>query len=229
MTFAGAIRKTTILAAWTGVCAVWIWRGLTQHPAPNTKTMFEVLLVLSALAPFGLVALSIWRKSLSPFTAPMYAMLQGVFFGFICVALEQRFEGVAMQVFCLTFAICIALASGYRAGFIRPSDSFNMKFVFSLTGVVLYFAAAVLLPFIGIRIFPVIFHGKGLVFSAIVVIIAALTFISAFDMASKNAEQKHPLYMEWHAALGLSISLVWLYLEGLRLFIRNRVPNESHQ
>jgi uncharacterized YccA/Bax inhibitor family protein len=227
MTFAGSIRKTTILAAWTGICAVWIWKALTQNPDPNTKSMFQCLLVFSALAPFGLVALSLWRKTLSPFTAPVYAMLQGVFFGFVCVALERRFEGLPMQVFCLTFAICIALANGYRIGFIRPSDPFRMKFLFSLLGVAFYFAAALLLPHVGIRIFPVILHGRGLEFSAFVIIIAAVTFVSAFDLAAKNAEQKYPLYMEWHAALGLSISLVWLYLEGLRIFIKNRVPNES--
>jgi uncharacterized YccA/Bax inhibitor family protein len=232
MTFYGAIRKTTILALWTSVCAVWIWNSLGQPQgtaAPYPEKLFLFLLLLSALTPFALVGLSLWRKTLSQYTAPLYAMLQGVFFGFVAVALQQRFSNVVMQVFCLTFAVCITLAAAYRFALIRHSDVFNKKLLVALSGVGLYLAIAVLLPFIGVRIFPLILRGPGAAFSGVIVIFAATTFIAQFDLASKSAEQNHPEYMEWHAAFGLIISMVWLYLEGLRIFVKNRVPNEAHQ
>jgi uncharacterized YccA/Bax inhibitor family protein len=230
MTFAGALRKTTILAMWTGVCAVWIWNTLSQpHPPPaSTKAIFLGLMVLSVVAPFAMVWLSLWRKTLSPFTAPVYAMLQGVFFGFVSVALEPRFHGVVMQILCLTFFVCLALAYAYRFALIRPADHFNKKLVFALLGAASYIALAALLPRIGLQVFPLVTRGPGAAFSGALVIVAAVTFISVYDETAKSAEQNHPEYMEWHAALGLIMSMIWLYLEGLRLFIRGRVPNESH-
>lgn len=231
MTFAGALRKTVILAICTSVCAVWLWKSLSE---PHGLLLFPrspyiALILLFVLVPLGLVGLSLWRKTLSRFTAPIYAMLQGVYFGFVAVVLEPRFHGVVMQIFCLTFTVCIALAFVYRFGLIRAADAFYKKLAYAVLGVVLYFAAAWLLPFIGVNVFPLILKGRGAALSGIIVIIAATTFISGYDIASKSAELNHPEYMEWHAAFGLIISMVWLYAEGLRIFFKDRVPNESPQ
>jgi uncharacterized YccA/Bax inhibitor family protein len=232
MSFNGAIRKTAILTLWTGICAVWIWNALSETRAPvpqYQETLFLILLAVSGVLPFVLVALSIWRKTLSPFLAPIYSMLQGVFLGFIAFAAESRFNGIAMQAFCLSFVLCIVYAAAYRFEYLRPSDKFNRKILFALLAAAVYFALAMALPFIGIRIFPAVLYGTGLAFSGLIVIVGGITFISTYDLACKSAQQNYPEYMEWHAAFGLIISMVWLYLEGLRVFIKDRVPNEAAQ
>jgi uncharacterized YccA/Bax inhibitor family protein len=231
MTFSGVVRKAIILSVWTIVCAVSIWKALLQNAAANPfdEKFFLVLLGFSGFAPFAIVVISIWNKPISHITAPIYAILQGVFFGFIAVGLEPRFPGVAMQAISLSCCTCIALGCSYDFGFVRVSDHFNKKFVFAVAGSALYLGVAILLSRAGFKVLPVVLHGRGAAFCALVAIIAGITFIHGYDLAAKSAEENHPEYMEWHAALGLILSLVWLYLEGLRIFFKDRVPNEANK
>jgi uncharacterized YccA/Bax inhibitor family protein len=230
MTFSGVVRKTIILSVWTIVCAVSIWKALLQNAAANPfdAKFFLILLGFSGFAPFAIVVISIWNKPISHITAPIYAILQGVFLGFVGVGLEPRFPGVAMQAFCLSCCTCIALGCSYDFGLVRVTDHYNKKLAFALAGSVLYLGVAVLLEHAGFKVLPIVLHGRGAAFCAIVAIIAGITFIHGYDLAAKSAEQNHPEYMEWHAALGLILSLVWLYLEGLRIFFKDRVPNVAN-
>jgi uncharacterized YccA/Bax inhibitor family protein len=231
-TLAGALQKGTLLTLCTAAVSLWIWNALTHVNHSSGSATFEVrllhvVLVISALTPFALVGLSLWRKSLSPYTAPAYATLQGAFFGFFAVACEHRFPGVVMQSICLSCAVCFTLGLAYLNGFVATSTPFRRKVLVALSGVPIYFVAAFLLTNLGLNVLPIVLHGRGAAISGIVAIIAASTFVSVFDLAASNTALDHPAYMEWHAALGLVVSLVWLYMEGLRLFIKDRIPSHS--
>jgi uncharacterized YccA/Bax inhibitor family protein len=116
------------------------------------------------------------------------------------------------------------LTVAYLNGFVTDSTPFNRKVLFALAGIPVYFAAAYLLTNLGLNFLPVVLHGRGAAYCGIVAIVAAATFVSVFDLAARNTSLDHPAYMEWHTALGLVVSLAWLYLEGLRLFVKDRIP-----
>jgi uncharacterized YccA/Bax inhibitor family protein len=227
MRFSGVARKTILLAVWTIVPAVAVWKFLQQGASANPfdAEFYLALLAMAATGPFTLLIISIWKKPAAPITAPLYAVFQGLFLGFFSVPLERSSPGVAMQAICITCCTCIVLACCYQFGLVRASDQFTKKIRFVPAGAAVYLVIAFLLSRYGLTIFPIVLHGRGAGICVLVAVFGSTTLISGYDLAAKAAEQNHPEYMEWYAALGLILSLVWLYLEGIRFFFKGRIPN----
>ena len=168
----------------------------------------------------GLVValITVFKKQWSPVTAPAYALLEGLFIGAFSAMMEARFPGIVLQAVGLTFGTLASLLVAYRSGLIRVTENFKLGVVAATGGIALLYLVDIAMGFFGHSVGFI--HQSSLLgigFSVVVVIIAALNLVFDFDFIERGVEQGAPKYMEWFAAFGLMVTLVWLYLEILRL------------
>src|SRR5690606_3216413 len=136
----------------------------------------------------------------------------------ISAMFNHMYDGIVMQAVLLTFGTLFAMLFAYRSGMIRATEKFKLGVAAATGGVFLVYMASIVLGFFGINI-PMI-HESGLVgigFSLVVVVIAALNLVMDFDFIETGVDKGAPKYMEWYGAFGLMVTLVWLYIEFLRL------------
>lgn len=207
MTVSGTINKTIMLflillvgasVSWYQPSQLFIWGG--------------------AIGGFVVAMVTIFKKEWSPFTAPLYAGLEGLFLGAISVMYEAAYSGIVYNAILLTLGVFAAMLLAYRSGLIEVTKKFRTGVVAATGGIFLVYLASIILSFFGIEISLI--HGTGMMgigFSLIIVGVAALNLALDFDMIEKGAEAKAPGYFEWYTSFGLMITLVWLYIEILRL------------
>lgn len=220
MTIQGTVNKSFLLLACVLLTAGYTWNLYfrTSDPAQVTPWMIG-----GALGGFILALITVFKQSWAPVTAPIYSLLEGLFIGGISVLAEAQYPGIVIQAVGLTFGTCLALLVAYKSGLVRATENFKLGVVAATGGIALVYLVSIVLGFFGVNI-PYI-HGNGLIgigFSIFVVIIAALNLVLDFDFIEKGASQKLPRYMEWYAAFGLMVTLVWLYIEFLRLLMKLR-------
>jgi uncharacterized YccA/Bax inhibitor family protein len=165
-----------------------------------------------------------FKRDWAPFTAPVYAILQGLFIGGFSLIMEQRFPGLVLQAVMLTFGVMFALLAAYQSRIIRPSQTFKSVIVGATFGImVVYLVSMVLQLFFHTGISMINDSGPiGILFSLVVVGIAALNLVLDFDFIENGVASGAPKWMEWYAAFGLTVTLVWLYIEVLRLLAKMR-------
>jgi uncharacterized YccA/Bax inhibitor family protein len=154
-------------------------------------------------------------------TTPAYAAIEGLFLGTLSSLFELQYPGIVINAVSLTFAVLAALLAAYSSGWIRPSENFKLGIAAATGGIFIVYMVSMGLSFFGKSI-PLI-HESGLVgigFSLFVVTIAALNLVLDFDFIETGVERGAPKYMEWYGAFGLLVTLVWLYLEILRLLAK---------
>jgi uncharacterized YccA/Bax inhibitor family protein len=214
MTLQGTVNKTGFLLLLVIASASYTWSlFLEQRIAEMTMWM-----VGGAIAGFIAAMVTVFKKEWAPVTASIYALAQGLFLGALSATMEARFEGIVIQAVALTFGTAGCLLIAYKSGYIKATENFKLGVFAATGGVGLIYLATMILGFFGIQI-PYI-HDSGLIgigFSLAVVIIAALNLVLDFDFIEKGAEQGAPKFMEWYAAFGLMVTLIWLYVEILRL------------
>ena len=171
-----------------------------------------------AIGGFVLALITTFKKEWSPVTAPMYALVEGFFLGAISAVFEARFPGIVFQAVLLTFGTLFALLAAYRSGLIKVTENFKLGVVAATGGIALLYLASFVLSFFNINV-PVIHEASwlGIAFSLFVVVVAALNLVLDFDFIETGAAARAPKYMEWYGAFGLMVTLVWLYVEFLRL------------
>ena len=177
----------------------------------------------SAIGGFVLALITVFKKTAAPITAPLYALVEGVFLGVLSAMFEILYPGIVFQAVTLTFGTLLALLLAYKTGFIKATENFKLGVIAATGGIAIIYLATFVLGFFGINI-PFI-HGSGtfgIAFSVFVVIIAALNLVLDFDFIESGAERGAPSYMEWYAAFGLLVTLIWLYIEILRLLSKLR-------
>ncbi|HEY7160459.1 MAG TPA: Bax inhibitor-1/YccA family protein, partial [Acidobacteriota bacterium] len=146
------------------------------------------------------------------------AALEGLFLGGISAFYEARFHGIVIQAVVLTFGTAFALLMAYKSRLIQATQNFKLGVAAATGGIFLLYMASFILGFFGINIGFIHSNGVfGIVFSLVVVVIAALNLVIDFDFIEQGAEHGAPKFMEWYGAFGLMVTLVWLYLEILRL------------
>jgi uncharacterized YccA/Bax inhibitor family protein len=151
-------------------------------------------------------------------TAPIYALLEGLMLGGFSAFIDLRYPGIAMQAVSLTFGTLFVLLFAYRSGLIQVTQKFRMGVVAATGGIMVFYLLEMVLGFFGFQFTSI--NGNGLVgigFSLIVVGIAALNLVLDFDFIEQGVKAGAPKYMEWYGAFGIMVTLVWLYLEILRL------------
>jgi uncharacterized YccA/Bax inhibitor family protein len=131
-----------------------------------------------------------------------------------------------MQAVGLTFGTCLAVLMAYTSGLVKATENFKMGVVAATGGIALVYLASIVLNLFGVRV-PFIYDNGlfGIGFSLFVVVIAALNLVLDFDFIDSGARSGAPKYMEWYAAFGLMVTLVWLYIEVLRLLMKLRSRN----
>jgi len=151
-------------------------------------------------------------------TAPIYAVAEGFFLGGLSGLVNLRFPGIPFQAVCLTFGTLFMLLMAYQTGWIRATENFKLGVTAATGGICMLYLVSMVMGFFGMQI-PFIHESGpiGIGFSVFVVIIAALNLVLDFDFIEHGAEHGAPKYMEWYAAFGLLVTLVWLYIEILRL------------
>jgi uncharacterized YccA/Bax inhibitor family protein len=220
MTVQGTVNKTGVLLICAMATAAWSWNRLLDTPTEVAPLVFG-----GAIGGLIFALVTIFKKSWAPVTAPIYALLEGLVLGGISVVVNLRYPGIAIQAVSLTFGTLLALLIAYRSGVIRVTDKFRLGVVAATGGIALFYLLSMMLGFFGVH-FNSIF-GSGLIgigFSVVVVIVAALNLVLDFDFIETGARAGAPKYMEWYAAFGLMVTLIWLYMEILRLLakLRNR-------
>jgi uncharacterized YccA/Bax inhibitor family protein len=170
-----------------------------------------------------IVALVItFKKEWAPYLAPAYALLEGLFLGAISAMYNEAFAakapGIVMNAVGLTFGVAIAMYLLYSFKIIKATEKFKSIMFTATAGIAIFYLIAMVLGFFGIHM-AFLHEGSlmGIGFSLVVVAIAALNLILDFDMVEQGTAAGAPKYMEWYAAFGLMVTIVWLYLEILRL------------
>jgi uncharacterized YccA/Bax inhibitor family protein len=220
MTVEGTIHRTGILLLCVLATAFWTWNRFLTTRDPASVGLPILIGVFGGLI---MALVTAFKKEWSPFTAPIYALLEGLFLGGVSAIADVRFPGIAIQSVGLTFGTCFCLLLAYRSGLIRATRKFTLGVIAATGGICLVYLVNMLVGFLGIQI-PGIFGGGmvGVLFSLVVVVIAALNLILDFSFVEQGAEQGAPKFMEWYSAFGLMVTLVWLYLEILRLLTKLR-------
>jgi uncharacterized YccA/Bax inhibitor family protein len=185
-------------------------------------SMVLPLAIGGSLVSMAIAITLAFKQSWAPVLAPAYALAQGVFVGAFSAFAESRAPGIVAQAVGLTFGVLAALLMAYRSGLIQVTENFKLGVVAATGGIFLLY-----LVNFGLRMFtdisiPFIHEGDlwGIGFSLFVVVIAALNLVLDFDFIESGAEQGAPKHMEWYGAFGLMVTLVWLYLEILRLLLK---------
>ncbi|WP_313348516.1 Bax inhibitor-1/YccA family protein [Stenotrophomonas sp.] len=217
MTINGTVNKTGILLLLTVLTAAFAWSqtlGADGQIAPGAM----IYAIGGAIGGLVLAVVTVFKKEWSPVTAPMYALVEGFFLGAISAVFEARFPGIVFQAVLLTFGTLFALLVAYRSGLIKVTENFKLGVVAATGGIALLYLASFVLSFFNINV-PVIHEASwlGIAFSLFVVVVAALNLVLDFDFIENGAAARAPKYMEWYGAFGLMVTLVWLYVEFLRL------------
>lgn len=217
MTINGTVNKTGILLLLTVLTAAFAWSqtiGADGQIAPGAM----IYAIGGAIGGLILALVTVFKKEWSPVTAPMYALVEGFFLGAISAVFEARFPGIVFQAVLLTFGTLFALLAAYRSGLIKVTENFKLGVVAATGGIALLYLASFVLGFFNINV-PVIHEASwlGIAFSLFVVVVAALNLVLDFDFIENGAAARAPKYMEWYGAFGLMVTLVWLYVEFLRL------------
>ncbi len=218
MSVEGAINKSAFLLLLVVGAATWVW------------TRYSQTLDLAAVMPYmwtglivglGAALVSIFLPAWARISAPVYAAAQGLALGGISVLYEQRLHGIVFQAIALTLGVLAAMLVLYRTGIIKVTERFRMIVFAATGGIALFYLVTMVLSFFHISM-PLVF-GNGtfsIVFSVVVVGIAAANLALDFDFIARGAEHGAPKFMEWYAAFGLMVTLIWLYLEILRLLAK---------
>ena len=210
MTIQGTVNKTAISLAILVASATFTWVN------PNSG-----LMIMGAIGGFIVAIITAFKKQWAPTTTPIYAALQGLFLGGISVIFNQQYPGIVIQAVYLTFGTLFALLMAYASGKIRVTENFKLGLTAAMGGLFFFYMINFILGFFGMGITSVYSNGiVGIGFSLIVVVIAALNLVLDFDFIEQGAQQGAPKYMEWYGAFGLMVTLIWLYIEILRLLAK---------
>src|SRR5215471_6850552 len=218
MTLTGTVNKTGLLVLLAMGSAAWTW-NLTSHSPEQAYP----LVILGVIGGLVVAVATVFKKSWAPITAPLYALLEGLVLGCVSEILNRIYPGIAIQAVTLTFGTLLGLLVLYRARIIRVTDKFRLGVVAATAGIAFFYLLTFILSFFGIHFSAV--YGSGLIgigFSIFVVIIAALNLVLDFDFIENGAAAGAPKYMEWYGGFALLVTLIWLYLEILRLLAKLR-------
>jgi uncharacterized YccA/Bax inhibitor family protein len=214
MTLNGAVMKTGILLAICTAFAIisWAWIG-------TSALMAFPALAGAGLLGFVLALVISFKPTAAPFLAPVYAGVEGLFVGAISVAYATRFgDQIVLNAVLLTFGTLGALLAAYSSGLIRASENFKLGVVAATGGIVLVSLLSLVLSLFGLQVPYIWGNGPiGIAVAGFIVVIAALNLVLDFDFIEDGTKAGAPKYMEWYAAFGLLVTLVWLYLSILRL------------
>lgn len=219
MTMNGTVNKTGLLLTIASVTAAYPWTLLTEARLGQLNgVMWGGMiggLILALIVSF--------KPTWASWGAPLYAACEGLALGAISAAMNQAYPGIAWQALLGTFGTLGVMLLLFKTGVVRASEGFKTGVLAATGGVMVIYLLSMLLHWFGVNI-PFIYGNgvMGIVFSLVVVGIAALNLVLDFDMIERGSREGAPKYMEWYGAFGLMVTMVWLYVEMLRLLSKLR-------
>ncbi len=216
MTVSGTISKIAVLLALVIGSAVLSWLVIPLDTM--TPLLMPIVIVTLIIA-----LITVFKPNVAHITAPIYAISEGLLLGVISIVLNDAYPGIVIQAVGLTFAVFTAMLVAYRTGVIRVTQRFRTVITVATMAIFLYYVVALIAQLFGADI-PLIYDTgtARIVFSLIVVGIAALNLALDFDFIEQAARQGLSKRMEWYGAFGLMVTLIWLYIEILRLLSKSR-------
>jgi uncharacterized YccA/Bax inhibitor family protein len=220
MTLQGSINKSFLLLVVLLAGAFWPW---SQYLTTGDASVVGTPLLVGALGGFILAMIISFKANLAPVLSVPYAALEGLALGSISALLERRYPGIAIQAVGLTFAVFAVMLVAYKLNIIRATERFRSIVIGATGAIALVYIVSMVLGFFHVAV-PLLNSSSplGIVISLVIVGVAALNLILDFDFIESGAAQGAPRYMEWYAAFGLLVTMVWLYLEILRLLSKMR-------
>jgi uncharacterized YccA/Bax inhibitor family protein len=216
MTVQGTVGKTFVLLAILMATAAWAWN------ASAGQTLAVGMLAVAGIGGFIVALITMFKPTIAPFTSPIYAALEGVLLGAISQFVELRYgQGIALQAVTLTCGVLFIMLFVYATRIIRVTEKLKMGIVVATSALCLFYLVTMLLRVFGVEM-PFVFAGGmyGIAFSLFVVGLAAFNLLLDFDFIENASASQAPKYMEWYGAFGLMVTLIWLYLEILRLLMK---------
>mgnify|MGYP005745593539 FL=1 len=186
-------------------------------------TLNPILLIGCGIGGFIFALVTIFKKEWAPITVPIYAALQGAMLGGISYMYNYLYDGIVTNAILLTVGILVSLLIAYRSGYIKATENFKLGIFAATGGIAIVYLVNFIMGFFGTGIGVMNVNNASplsIGFSIVVVIIAALNLVLDFDFIEEGAEKGAPKYMEWYGAFGLLVTLIWLYLEILRLLAK---------
>lgn len=224
MTLSGTVNKTGILLLCCIASAAYTWRMFLQ--SEGDASAIGGLMIVGLIGGLIFSMVTIFKQSWAPVTAPIYALLEGLVLGGISAFTNARYPGIGIQAVSLTFGTLFVLLFLYRTGVIKVTDKMRLGIVAATGGIAVFYLLQLVLGFFGVHFTTINGSGiVGIVFSLVVVAIAALNLVLDFDFIEQGVAVGAPRYMEWYGAFGIMVTLVWLYLEILRLLSKVRSRN----
>tara|TARA_B100000073_G_scaffold58193_2_gene43080 strand:- start:200 stop:808 length:609 start_codon:yes stop_codon:yes gene_type:complete len=179
------------------------------------------LVIPAMIIGLGLAIATIFKPTLGHITVPAYAIAQGICLGVISMIFNNMYPGIVVQAVFLTFGTLGALLLAYKSGLIEATENFKLGVAAATGGIAILYLINFIMSFFGSGVGVISSNDTmGILFSGFVVVIAALNLVLDFDFIEEGAEKGAPKYMEWYGAFGLLVTLIWLYLEILRLLAK---------
>ena len=214
MTIKGTVDKTAIGLFLLVFSAYYTFSPGMTHFIP-----------IGFLGGFAIALLTVFKKEWAPITVPIYAILEGLALGSISYIFNASYEGIVVQAIGLTIAILASLLLAYRSGVIKATENFKLGVFAATGGIFLLYIASFIMSFFGASISVLDPTNSSLMsigISLFIVVIASANLVIDFDFIEEGAEKGAPKYMEWYSAFGLLVTLIWLYLEILKLLAKTR-------
>lgn len=220
MTLQGTVNKTGVLLLAVFAPALWIWNIFS---ATKDFSLIAPYLWGGLLGGFVVALVLTFNKQLAPYLSVLYALLEGLALGGLSAVMEYRYHGIVIEALVLTFGIFLCLLLIYKLKIIEPSENFKLIVASATGGIAIYYLISLVVSFFGITI-PLVHSNSfaGILFSIFVVIVAAMNLVVDFDFIEQGVANRAPKYMEWYGAFGLMVTLIWLYVEILRLLAKPR-------
>lgn len=220
----GVLLAILVAAAWFGWQSVKITTGVdVRGNTVVTDTQIPPWLFLSWIVGFGIAIVTIFKPKIARFTGPLYAVAEGLLVGGISHIFNVQYDGIVVQAVGLTVGVFLIMLGLFAFRIIRVTAKLRMAIFASTGAIMLVYLASFVVHLFGGNI-PFI-HDSGPIgigFSLLVVGIASMNLLLDFDLVERGVEAQAPRYMEWYAAFALLVTLVWLYLELLRLLSKLR-------
>ena len=216
MTIKGTVDKTAISLVLLIIAAYYTY-----------SAGMESMIWIGFIGGFIVALVTIFKMEWSPVTVPLYAILEGLALGSISFEYNDQYEGIVLQAISLTVFVLFSLLFAYRTKIIKPTENFKLGLFAAMGGIFLLYMISIIMSFFGSGISllsPDNSSMPSIGLSFVIVIIAALNLVVDFDFIEEGSEKGAPKYMEWYGAFGLLVTLIWLYLELLRLLakLKNR-------
>lgn len=218
MTVQGTINKIALLLALVIAGAVFTWAKTMSGVETGSVVGVQGWMIGGCISAFILALIITFKKNLAPILSPVYAICEGLCLGALSAYFEVMFPGLVMRAVLLTFSVLFGMLFMYKVQIIKVTQRFRAIVLAATVGIALAYLISFILNLFGVNMGFILGGGSfGLIISLVVVAVAALNLVLDFDFIEKGTEAGLPSFFEWYGAFGLMVTLIWLYIEILRL------------